>query len=172
MAALGVPCFVWAFSSYDKWGLLFIVGCKLLIMVASYCGASRLLDFTSCGLQALELGVVMARRLSCSAACGIFWTRDWTHAPCTGRRIPIHYATRCSHGIKVFYSYSNFFFPWPHWLACRILFPRPGIEPGLPAMEVGSLTTELPGNREFPIHSISMIWQSCQRNKDLFGLSC
>ena len=32
-------------------------------------------------------------------------------APCTGRRIPIHYATRCSHGIKIFYSYSNFFFP-------------------------------------------------------------
>ena len=42
---------------------------------------SRLLDFTSCGSQALELGVVVARRLSCSAACRIFSGQGLN--PCT-----------------------------------------------------------------------------------------
>ena len=36
----------------------------------------------------------MANGLSCSAACGIFWTKARTRVPCIGRRIPNHCATR------------------------------------------------------------------------------
>ena len=35
MAALGLHCCVWAFSSCSKWGLLFIVVCSLLTVVTS-----------------------------------------------------------------------------------------------------------------------------------------
>ena len=35
MAALGLRCCVQAFSSCGEWGLLFIVVCDLLIVVAS-----------------------------------------------------------------------------------------------------------------------------------------
>ena len=35
MAALGVCCCAWAFSSCGEQGLLFIVVCRLLIVVAS-----------------------------------------------------------------------------------------------------------------------------------------
>ena len=35
LAALGLSCCVWAFSSCGEWGLLFVVVCGLLIAVAS-----------------------------------------------------------------------------------------------------------------------------------------
>ena len=35
LAALGLRCCVWAFSSCGEWGLLFIAVCRLLIAVAS-----------------------------------------------------------------------------------------------------------------------------------------
>ena len=35
MAALGLRCCMWIFSSCSEWGLLFIVVCGLLIAVAS-----------------------------------------------------------------------------------------------------------------------------------------
>ena len=119
---------------------------------------SRLLDFTSCGSQALELGVVVARRLSCSAACRIFSGQGLN--PCTlpwqaCATVPPDVLMESSYSISI--ATFFFFFSWPRCMACRILFPRPGIEPVPPAMEVRSLTTELPGNREFPIRSISMI---------------
>ena len=37
---------------------------------------------------------IVVQRLSCSAACEIFQTRDWTCVPCTGRHIVIHWAAR------------------------------------------------------------------------------
>ena len=58
MAVLGLRCCAWAFSSCGERGLLFIVVCGLLIVVASRCGARAL------GAQA---SVVVARRLS---SCG------------------------------------------------------------------------------------------------------
>ena len=64
MAALGLHCCVQAFSSCGEWGLLFIVVRGLLFAVASLVVEHRLY-----GTQA---SVVVARRLSCSAACGIF----------------------------------------------------------------------------------------------------
>ena len=35
LTVLGLGFFVWVFSSYGKWGLLFIVVCGFLIIVAS-----------------------------------------------------------------------------------------------------------------------------------------
>ena len=35
LAALGLRCCAWAFSSCDEWGLLFVAVCGLLIAVAS-----------------------------------------------------------------------------------------------------------------------------------------
>ena len=40
------------------------------------------------------------------------------------------------------------FFFWLHHSACRILAPRPGIEPGPPAWKPWVLTTGLPGNSQ------------------------
>ena len=35
MAALGLHCCAWAFSSCGEWGLFFVAVCRLLIVVAS-----------------------------------------------------------------------------------------------------------------------------------------
>ena len=59
MAALGLCCCAWAFSSCGEWGLLFIAVCGLLIVVASLCCGARAL-----GMQA---SVAVARGLS---SCG------------------------------------------------------------------------------------------------------
>ena len=83
LAALGLRCCVWAFSTCGKQRLLFAVVCGLLIAVASL--------VVEHGLQARGLqqlwhagsvvvahrlqstgSVVVVHRLSCSAACGIF----------------------------------------------------------------------------------------------------
>ena len=61
LAVLSLHCCLWAFSNCDKWGLLFIVGCRLLISVASL-----LMEH---GLQG---SVAVAHRLSCPEECGIF----------------------------------------------------------------------------------------------------
>ena len=53
MAALGLCCCAWAFSSFSGWGLLFIVVRSLLIAVASlWSMGSRHVGFSSCGMQA------------------------------------------------------------------------------------------------------------------------
>ena len=77
LAALGLCCCVWAFSSCSQRGLLF-VGAR-----ASHCSG-----FSCCGARALgaPASVVVARRLSCSAACGIF--PDQGSNPC-----PLHWQT-------------------------------------------------------------------------------
>ena len=63
MAVLGLHCCTRAFSSCGEWGLLFIVVCRLLIVVASRCGAWDLgaqasvgvaRGLSSCGSRALE----------------------------------------------------------------------------------------------------------------------
>ena len=42
LAALGLRCYTWAFSSCGEWGLLFVVVCGLLIAVASLVVEHRL----------------------------------------------------------------------------------------------------------------------------------
>ena len=83
LAVLGLRCCAQAFSSCSERGLLFIVVCGLLIFVASLVGEHGL---QAHGLQQLwhtgsvavarrlqsACSVVVAHRLSCSAACGIF----------------------------------------------------------------------------------------------------
>ena len=70
LAVLGLHCCAWAFSSCGKWGLLFAV-CGLLIAVASVVAEHGL---QTCRFQQLQYvgSVAVARRLSCSVACGIF----------------------------------------------------------------------------------------------------
>ena len=68
---LGLRCLVQAFSSCSKQGLLFVAVCRLLIAVASRCGAQALgawasvavaRELSSCGSWALE-----CRLSSCGA---------------------------------------------------------------------------------------------------------
>ena len=56
MAALGLSCCVWAFSSCGEWGLLFVVVHGILIAVASLVAEHGLYvhRLSSCGSQALE----------------------------------------------------------------------------------------------------------------------
>ena len=42
-------------------------------------------------------------------------------------------------------SQDSFFFFWPHYASCRILVPRPRIEPTPPAVEAQGLSTGPPG---------------------------
>ena len=56
LAALGLGCFVRAFSSCSKWGLLFISVLGLLVAVASL--------VAECGPQGAWASVVVARRVS------------------------------------------------------------------------------------------------------------
>ena len=69
LAALGLRCYVWAFSSCGKW--------------ASHCGG-----FSCCGAWApgARASVVAASGLSCPSACGIF--PDEGSNPC-----PLHWQT-------------------------------------------------------------------------------
>ena len=83
LAALGLRCCTWAFSSCGEWGLLFVAVHGLLVAVASLAVVH--------GLQALRLqqlqhagSVGVAHGLSCSAACGIF--PDQGSNPC-----PLHW---------------------------------------------------------------------------------
>ena len=64
MAALGLCCCMWAFSSCRQQGLLSSYTTR-----ASHCGG-----FSSCGAWAVgHVGsVLVAHRLSCSTACGSF----------------------------------------------------------------------------------------------------
>ena len=83
MAALGLHCCAWAFSSWGERGLLFVVVRRLLTVVASLvaecrlqaCGLQQLWHVRSvvvaCGLQSSG-SVVVGHGLSCSAACWIF----------------------------------------------------------------------------------------------------
>ena len=59
MTALGLHCFVWVFSSFGEWGLLFIAVLRFLIAVSSHCGAWAL------GTRA---SLVVAHGLSCPVA--------------------------------------------------------------------------------------------------------
>ena len=86
LAVLGLRCCVRAFSSCGQPGPPSDCG------VSSYCKALALAH----ELRSLQhtSSVVGAHGLSCSAACGIFPTRDPTCVSCIGRQILIHCTTR------------------------------------------------------------------------------
>ena len=95
---------------------------RLFIAVAAgptlCCGAwvSHCSGF-SCWWNVLVLGcsgsVVVAHRFSCSEARESSWTRDQTHAPCTGRQILIHCTTR-----EDLEFFKKYFIPLVCWI-CR-----------------------------------------------------
>ena len=71
LAALGLCCCTWAFSSCGEWGLLFIVACGLLTVVASRCRARILecMGFSSCsgGLKSCGFWAIDHRLNTCAA---------------------------------------------------------------------------------------------------------
>ena len=73
------------------------------------------------GSESWSMGsVVVAHRLSCSVARGIFWTRDRTHVPCTGKQIPNRWTTR-GVPLKVFIfqqPHGSFLYPWKNIQSC------------------------------------------------------
>ena len=92
LAALGLRCCARAFSSCGEQGLFLVAMRGLLIAVASFAAEHRL---QVCGLQQLwhmasvvvfhglqsAGSVVVAQRLSCSAACGIFPDQGLNQGP-------------------------------------------------------------------------------------------
>ena len=80
LAALGLHCCAWAFSSCGKWRLL--ISCSAW---ASHCG----------GLSwALGTQASAVHGLSCPVACGLFWTREQACIHCSGRQTLNHWTTR------------------------------------------------------------------------------
>ena len=107
LAAQGLRCCMWAFSSCGKWGLLFIVVRGLLIvvacLVAEHSTGSRHTGCSSCGTRAQQLWLAGSRAqaqqlwhtgLVTPRHVGSSRTRARTHVPCIGRRILNHCATR------------------------------------------------------------------------------
>ena len=98
LAALGLRCCAWAFSSCSERGMLFVVVRRLPVAVASLVAehglqACRLQQLWLAGsrVQAQQLwrtGLVALRHVGSSR------TRAQTHVPCIGRWILNHCATR------------------------------------------------------------------------------
>ena len=122
LAVLGLRCCTWAFSSCGQRGLLFIVVCGLLIVVAFLVAEHRL---QTCKLQQLQhtgsvvaarrpqstqASVVAVRRLS---SCGL-WALEHRLSSCSTR-------AQLLHGV------------------CDL--PGPGIEAVFPALAGGFLAT-------------------------------
>ena len=95
--------FLFCFSFWLHWSSLpctgflspWSVGTTLRCGVqASHCG-----DFCRCRAQALGMqasGVLVHGGLVASWHVVSSQTRDWTHVPCIGRRLPVHCTTRSS----------------------------------------------------------------------------
>ena len=82
----GLRCCAQAFSHCGEWGLLFVAVARLLIVVASRCGAQAL------GMQALA--IVMHGGLVALWHVVSSQTRDRARVPCIGRRVLHHWTTR------------------------------------------------------------------------------
>ena len=99
MAALGLCCCAWVFSSCGERGLhslLWRAGFSLQWLLLLRSTGSRRAGFSSCGTPALErrLRSCGARGLVAPRHVGSSWTRARTRLPCIGRRILNHCATR------------------------------------------------------------------------------
>ena len=70
-----------------------------------------------------------------------------------------------------FYNFSYFFF-WLWWVACRILAPQPGMEPGLPALGMQSFshwtTREVPELSIFDNPSRVVVWEKKRKARRHF----
>ena len=85
LAALGLRCCAWAFSSCSEWGLLFVAVCGLLSLrwlLLLQSRGSRCAGFSSCGIRALELRLSSCgTQASLLIACGIFPDRGSNPCP-------------------------------------------------------------------------------------------
>ena len=93
MAALGLRCFMQAFSSWGVWGLLSVLVHRLLIAVSSlmWSTGSRRVQHAGSRAWAQQLrpmGLVAPGWWESS------WIRDQTCVPCIGRQILTHCATK------------------------------------------------------------------------------
>ena len=95
MAALGLHCYVQAFSSCDKQGLHCSIMCGLLIAEASLVAEDRLSNLAS---------VVMVHWLSCPRASGIFLYQGSNCVSCIGRQILNLWTTR---EVQLYVSYKE-----------------------------------------------------------------
>ena len=86
MAALGLRCYVRAFSGCGEWGLLFVAVRGLLIAVASLVAEH--------GLQAHRPQQLWRTGLVAPQHVGSSWTSARTRVSCIGRRILKHCTTR------------------------------------------------------------------------------
>ena len=175
LIALGLGCYVQAFSSCGARGLLFVSVCGHLIEVASLVMERGLLAHR---LQSVGSVVVM-HGLRCSMACGIFLTRDGATVPCIGRWILNHQIMREAQSPaprKYYFSFvhvcsvtsvmSNSLWPQglyvahqaplfmefsrqEYWSGSPFPSPgdllNPGIKPGSPALQADYLLSESPG---------------------------
>ena len=98
LAALGLHCCLWAFSSCSEQGYSLFVELGLLFAVASRCRAQALREagFSTCSWRVLEhrlrswwyMSLVAPRHVESSQI------RDRTRVPCIDRRTPNHWTTR------------------------------------------------------------------------------
>ena len=103
LAALGLCCFVWAFSSCREQELLLhrvgglLIACYRLLLLWGM--GSRHVGFSSCNTPAWELQLEGSRAHAQSQQrtslvtprhMGSSWTRDRTCVPCTDRKILYH----------------------------------------------------------------------------------
>ena len=91
MAALGLPCCMQAFFSCSEQGLLFVVVCRLLIVVTSLVMEHKFRHMGFSDLLPMESS----------------WTRNWTRVPCIGRWIFLHCTTR--EALKFLIMFAKFF---------------------------------------------------------------
>ena len=115
VAALGLHCCVWVFSSCRGRGLLFVAVHRLLIAVASLVAEHGLqcVGFSSCAMWAQQLWLMGSRAqaqqlwhtgLVVPRHVGSSRTRARTRVPCIGRQILNHCATRGAPGYQNFKS--------------------------------------------------------------------
>ena len=105
------PCCLQAFSSCGEQGLLLAAVHRLLTAVASLGAEHRL--WMHRVQQLWHTGLVALQHVETS------WTRDWTHVPCIGRRILIHFTTR---EVLSHYFFSPSLLLWLHSIHCFSLW--------------------------------------------------
>ena len=98
---LGLHGCVLVFFSCGEQRLLFFMVCRLLSLQSTGSGH---MAFNSCsttgsgvvmwGPQSMRALRAVAQGPNRSGHVGSSWTRDWTHVPCIGRWVPIHWTTR------------------------------------------------------------------------------
>ena len=87
LVALGLYCCIWAFSSCDKWGLLFLETLRLLFAMAS----------------------LVVHTLSCFEACGIFLDQGSNLSPLHWQLVshPLYHQGSLSSGLIGFINRSH-----------------------------------------------------------------